>query len=92
MEFDLAKNQSNKKKHGLYLKDTEQLDWDHLVVWEDAREEYGEMRQYGLTYGLTYLGDRIYAVVFTHDEEEDIYRIISLRQATKQEVKKYAET
>ncbi|HGJ5860139.1 MAG TPA: BrnT family toxin [Arsenophonus nasoniae] len=94
IEFDPKKNQRNKDKHGLYLKDAEYLDWDNMLACEDTDVSYGETRYFGITYGMAYLGNRIYAVVFTYREEnnEDIYRIISLRKATKVEIRKYAKT
>ncbi|EKN4922682.1 hypothetical protein DVQ18_07700 [Yersinia enterocolitica] len=49
------------------------------------------VRYKGLSYGLTYLGDNIYAVVLT-EISDDICRIISLRRATNHEVQRYANS
>ncbi|MGQ3662656.1 BrnT family toxin [Citrobacter braakii] len=92
--FDPTKNQTNKLKHGVFLSDARHLEWDALVAVEDTDLQYGEMRYSGLTYGLAHLGNRVYAVVFTYDDSgcDEVYRIISLRKATKVEVQKYAKT
>lgn len=91
--YDPDKNKSNKDKHGVHLDDARHLDWDALIAMEDTDISYGEARYLGLTYGLAYLENRIYAVVFTYDDtgDNEIYRIISLRKATKVEVQKYAK-
>ncbi len=62
-----------------------------MVVEEDIDITYGEERYLGLSYGLTYLGNKIYAVVFTEISDE-VYRIISLRRATNHEVQRYANS
>ncbi|AYG99632.1 BrnT family toxin [Pectobacterium brasiliense] len=92
--FDPIKNQSNKQKHGVYLADAKYLDWDRMVAASDSLGNYSEDRYIGITYGLAYLNNRIYVVVFTYSDgdDEEIYRIISLRKATKAEVEKYAKT
>ena len=51
---------------------------------EDIREEYGEQRMVG----FAPIGRTVYCVVFT--EEDDVYRIISLRKALPKEVRAYA--
>jgi len=60
------------------------LEWDLMLAREDAREAYGEQRWIG----VAPIGRVLYCVVFT--EEDDIYRIISLRKATTREVRDYA--
>lgn len=92
--FDPIKNGTNKQKHGVYLADAEHLEWERMVAEPDSLGQYGEDRYIGITYGLAYLNNRIYAVVFTYSDGDDgeIYRIISLRKATKVEVKNYAKT
>lgn len=90
--FDPEKNASNKVKHGYLLSDAELLDWDNMLVSEDETCDYSEVRFTGLTYGLAQLGDKIFSVCFTVSEDYEAYRVISLRLATKQEIKRYAET
>ena len=85
IEFDPTKDAINKVKHGISLAMAEFLDWDTAMIEPDNRFGYGELR---LT--ATGLIDRkIYFVVFTETEQEEIFRIISLRNATKQEVTRY---
>jgi len=92
--FDLAKNITNKQKHGVYLSDAKYLDWEHMVAVADNHGQYSEDRYIGVTYGLAYLKNRIYVVVFIYSDKDDeeIYRIISLRKATNAEVRNYAKT
>lgn len=89
--FDPVKDVSNKRKHQISLSDAKDLDWNTMVVEEDIDITYGEERYLGLSYGLTYLGNKIYAVVFTEISDE-VYRIISLRRATNHEVQRYANS
>ncbi|MHA1067031.1 BrnT family toxin [Enterobacter ludwigii] len=89
--FDPKKSESNKSKHGFSLAEAEHLDWDSMVVYEDDRCDYGETRYIGLTYGIAYLGNRMFSVCFTENDDFTECRIISLRLATKQEMNKYAE-
>ena len=51
-----------------------------------TREEYGEERECG----IGYIGLTLYFVAFV--DRDGTRRIISLRKATRQEVKRYAET
>lgn len=85
VEFDPAKDQANLAKHGESLALARQLDWDAALAWVDDRFAYGEVRMTALapaTHGLYY-------VAFV--ERGDARRIISLRQATRREVKHYVE-
>lgn len=89
--FNATKNASNKRKHGVFLSDAKDLDWDSMLIEDNWHPDYLEERYFGLSYGLTYLGNKIYAVVFK-EVNEDIYRIISLRKATSHEVQRYANS
>ncbi len=85
IKFDPTKDAVKRVKHGISLAMAEFLDWDTAIIEPDHRFEYGELR---LT--ATGLIDRkIYVVVFTEAEREELVRIISLRNATKQEVNRY---
>ncbi len=83
-EFDEAKDQSNRTKHGLSLADVHDFDWETAVVTEDIRVRYAEPRYAAA--GL--IGDRLHIVVYCLREET--IRIISLRKANAREVKRYA--
>ncbi|MCK7461171.1 MAG: BrnT family toxin [Sphingobacterium sp.] len=83
--FDPAKDRLNRTKHGLSLALAADLEWDLAWVREDARDAYGEQRWVG----FAPIGRMIYGVVFT--EEQDCYRIISLREATNREKRTYID-
>ena len=85
IEFDLAKDVSNERKHGVGLALAADLEWDTLLSRPDTRREYGESRQIG--YAIA--GRRLYCVVFV-DRAGDVRRIISLRKANSREVASYA--
>ena len=82
--FDPNKEHYNIAKHGVSLSVAASIEWDLLWVFEDTREAYGEMRWIG----YAPIGEDVYCIVFT--EENDTYRIISLRPASSQEIKAYA--
>jgi len=82
--FDPAKDAKNIAKRGLSLALAQTLEWDLLRAEEDTREAYGEIRMVG----FAPIGRTVYCVVFA--EEEDVYRIISLRKALPKEVRDYA--
>lgn len=83
--FDLAKDVVNQAKHGISLAFAVKLDWDAALVWIDGRYEYGEMRMIALAPDTSVL----YYVAFA--DRGDQRRIISLRRATRREVKHYVE-
>ena len=85
IEFDPDKDVANRARHGVSLALARELDWDAALVWIDDRFQYDEVRMIALapkTNTLYYVGfvDR-----GTHR------RIISLRHATRREVKHYVE-
>ena len=63
--------------------DVESFDWETALKIPSSR--YGEMRWLA----IGYIGLRLYAVIYT--ERGDNTRIISLRKASRQEVRDYAE-
>ncbi|QWD61423.1 BrnT family toxin [Polynucleobacter sp. MWH-UH25E] len=83
--YDLAKNNSNLKKHGLPLSAAQLLDWDTALKWVDRRKEYGEER----FVALALMSQRLYCVVYV--ESKATMRIISLRKANIREIDKYEE-
>lgn len=86
IDFDPEKNRSNLAKHGVALEFARHLEWDTALIWTDDRRGYAEDRQCG----IGYIGMRLYFVVFV--ERVTTRRIISLRKATKQEIKRYASS
>ncbi|MEA1049700.1 BrnT family toxin [Lamprobacter modestohalophilus] len=83
--FDPVKDRLNMANHGVSLALAESLEWEWIWVHEDIREAYGEQRWVG----FAPIGQRIYCVVFT--EDQDFYRIISLREATNREKRTYID-
>jgi hypothetical protein len=62
-----------------------ELDWNAALVWVDDRFEDGELRMIALTPRT----NTLYCVAFV--DRGDVRRIISLRRATRREVKYYVE-
>ena len=85
IEFDPAKDSANRANHGVSLALAEQLDWDAALVWVDDRFEYDELRMIALAPETATL----YYVAFV--ERGEVRRVISLRRATRREVKHYVE-
>ncbi|NET57555.1 MAG: BrnT family toxin [Symploca sp. SIO2E6] len=73
------KRQSNLKKHGVDFNDAERVFSGPTFTFEDDRMPYGEQRW--VTLGL--LGMRV--IVIVHTETKDEIRIISMREADKNE-------
>ena len=85
IEFDPAKDKANRDKHGVSLAVATELDWDAALVWVDGRFEYGEVRMIALAPKT----DTLHYVAFV--DRGEICRVISLRHATRREVKHYVE-
>jgi uncharacterized DUF497 family protein len=83
IEFDPAKDATNKRKHGLSLALAEQMNWDEAVYKLDSRFSYGELRMQA----ILPMGSKFYVAVFT--ERGEATRIISLRTAENKEVDEY---
>ena len=45
IEFDPAKDEANRVKHGVSLMLAVELDWDAALVWVDGRFDYHETRR-----------------------------------------------
>jgi len=83
ISFDLAKDASNRIKHGVSLALARELDWDSALVWADDRYEYDELRMIA----LAPKSNELFYVSFV--DRGSLRRIISLRPATRREVKHY---
>ena len=83
-EWEGAKNQANIAKDRADFASMEHFEWETAKVARSDR--HGEIRWTA----VGYVGNRLHHVVFT--ERIDRIRIISLRIASKQEVREYAET
>ncbi len=86
IEFDPSKDAENQARHGVSLAVARELDWDAALVWVDSRFEYDELRMIALAPKT----DTLYYVAFV--ERGEVQRIISLRQATRREVKHYVQS
>ncbi len=85
IEFDSAKDATNRAKHGVSLALAGELDWEAALVWIDDRIEYGELRVIALAPKVSIL----YYVAFV--DRGEVRRVISLRRANRREVKYYVE-
>jgi len=85
IEFDPAKDATNREKHGISLVLAGGLDWEAALVWLDERLEYNELRMIALAPQAGIL----YYVAFV--ERGEARRIISLRRANRREVRHYVE-
>jgi hypothetical protein len=86
IEFDLAKEVANKATHGVSLALAGELDWEAALVWVDDRFDYDELRMIALAPKTEIL----YYVAFL--ELGEVRRVISLRRATRREVKHYVQS
>ncbi len=73
------KRQDNLQKHGVDFADAESVFSGPTFTFEDDRKNYGEQRW--VTLGL--LVDKVMVIV--HTETEDEIRVISMREANKNE-------
>lgn len=84
IEFDLAKDRANAAKHGVALDQAGELEWDWLLCRPDTRRDYRELREIG----FAPIGEDVFCVVFV--QRGDVFRVISLRRASRKEVRSYA--
>lgn len=82
-EWDEAKNAANRLKHGVGFELVEQFDWASARFRVDDRFDYGEERI--LAYGR--IDGKGYVVLFV--ERGARLRIIGMRRAHEQEMRRY---
>jgi uncharacterized DUF497 family protein len=85
IEFDPAKDEINRAKHGVSLAVASERDWDAALVWVDERFGYEEVRMIA----LAPKSEVLYYVAFV--DRGGARRIVSLRRANRREVKHYVE-
>lgn len=85
IQFDPAKNEINRVKHGISLAEASGFEWETALEREDDRFDYDELRFVAI--GL--IGSRLYVMVFTEGADDDTVRVISLRPAEKHEARYY---
>ncbi len=83
--FDSAKDAENIAKHGISLKRAEDFDFEAAIHQIDDSQDYGEVRWNA----LGWLDAILHSYTFTLQGEN--IRSISLRKASRQERKYYAE-
>ena len=85
-EYDPLKNESNFKKHGVYLSEVVYFEWDTAIINEDFRLTYPEKR----FEAPGYIEQKLYVLIFYLRKEK--IRVISLRKANRREHIIYAKT
>jgi len=85
IEFDPAKDASNRVKHGIRL--ARASEFKPVKILEDDRKNYGETRYRG----FGFIGAKAYVLAFTvrQTEHGERVRAISLRSATENEIERY---
>ena len=83
-EWNEAKRQANLSKHGLDFADMTAFDWNNAIEAMDDR--HGEPRWVA----TGYIGDRLCVAVYAIGNQDSV-RLISLRNATSAERRRYAE-
>jgi uncharacterized DUF497 family protein len=83
--FDPAKNARNIAERGLPFEQVAALEWETAISVEDTRKDYGErrLRVLGRLHG------RLHIAVITY--RGDATHIISLRKASKKEIRWYED-
>lgn len=82
-EWDEAKREANRDKHGVDFEAAFGFDWGLAIIDRDGRFAYREPR----FIALGPIHGRLYALVFT--PREDATRIISFRKANRREQAAY---
>lgn len=86
-DWDENKNTINKKKHGLSFEEAKEVFFDdNAVLFDDPDHSVGEERF--LIIGMI-KSQKICIVSHCYKDNDDIIRIISAREATKNEKKSY---
>ena len=85
IEYEPHNDAANRARHGVSLALARELDWDAALVWVDDRFQYDEVRMIALAPKT----NTLYYVAFVDPSTRR--RIISLRLATRSEVKHYVE-
>jgi len=83
LDYDEAKNARNIAERQLSFERVRELDFDHVVIKQDTRQDYPEPRYVA----LAMLEARLHVLCFTPTVEG--IRVISFRKANSREVKRY---
>jgi uncharacterized protein len=85
VKFDAQKNSENIRKHGISLQRAEDFDLGSANIDIDDSQDYGEVRYNA----IGWLGATLHSFTFTYRDND--VRAISLRKASTQERKIYAD-
>ena len=86
-EWDEHKNQVNRKKHGVWFEEAQQVfDDSNAIMFFDHDHSKNEDRF--ILLGLS-ASVRVLVVVYCERHKGKLVRIISARKATKKEIKRY---
>jgi uncharacterized DUF497 family protein len=85
--WDEAKRLSNLAERGLDFADVTQFDFDTCATRDRGLRDYGECQEIA----IGWCGLRLCRLVFVLRGDDEI-RVISFRKATKQEVRRYADS
>jgi len=83
-EWDESKARANKAKHRVEFEIVHRFEFGTALIEFDDDLNYGEDRWRAIGFA----GPTVHTVIFT--ERNDIYRIISVRKATREEEKRHA--
>ena len=83
-EWDAAKSEANRAKHGIAFQAVYRLEWDTARV---ARSDRHDEIRYA---AVGYIDSRLYVVIFTMRRGHT--RIISVRPASRREKENYAQS
>jgi len=87
-EWDEAKNEINRRKHGLDFADGPEMFNGPMLVQFDTRPDYGEDRWLG----VGFIRHIVAVVVYPERDNGQTIRLISLRKALKYEQKRFEES
>lgn len=85
-EWDETKNQSNIEKHGISFEQASAIFDGFTIQAIDDRHDYGEVRE--ISIGMI---EAIAVIVVVHTDRNGVCRIISARQADREERRRYEQ-
>ena len=85
-DFDPEKSRDVKRKHGISLKEAEEI-FDQVYLVDQKKDDPEQFRAIG------WCGDRLCSVIFEirHDSEGEYYHLVTAWKATQEEEQSYAE-
>ena len=88
-EWNISKNIINQRKHGVSFEEAATAFLDSLYI-EITDPDHSENEERFIAFGISERC-RLLAVCYSINEDEDVLRIISARQATADETRQYGE-